>query len=127
MDITTLVVSILPYLTGPAAAVIVMALVLIAIWVTFDKKIVPILSAAISKHLEQFDDLLESHKADRDETIKAFQEITLQQVKHEMKIDNLTKDVSEIRFDINDLKKYNIERNGAYSLSESSKDITQAV
>ncbi len=57
--------SILPYVAGPAAAVFVLLLVLFAIYKLTVIHILPIARAAIGRHLDQIDQLISSHDADR--------------------------------------------------------------
>lgn len=97
--------QVLPYLTGPAAAVIILMIILGAIWWTFDRSLIPLVDKSISSYLDKFDKLLISHKEDREETMAAFNTMLTQQKQNENKIDAVSKELVEMKNDIDVISK----------------------
>lgn len=53
-----------PFVAGPASAVFVMLLVLVGLWKLVVDKLIPLMSAALNRHLEALDKLVETNQAD---------------------------------------------------------------
>ena len=70
MDFIT---SLGPWITGPAAAVVIMFVVLYGIYKIIDTRLLPLLTAAVERHLGQVDKLIASHDADRGAFAEALQ------------------------------------------------------
>ena len=56
--------TVAPFLAGPAAAVLVMLLVLGGLWQLVTKQLVPLGSAALDRHLNALDKLVETNQKD---------------------------------------------------------------
>jgi len=121
MDMIAFFTDVLPYLTGPAAAVIILMIILGAIWWTFNKSFMPLIDKSISSYLDKFDKLLISHKEDREETMAAFNTMLVQQKQNENKIDAVSKELVEMKNDIDAISK-KTEIN-SFIKSYSCKDI----
>ena len=63
--------SVAPFLAGPAAAVVIMLLVLAALYQVTTKQLFPLLSAAATRHLDALDELVKTNQADHQAIIVA--------------------------------------------------------
>ena len=63
--------SIAPFLAGPAAAVMIMLLVLAALYQLTTKQLIPLLSAAGTRHLNALDELVKTNREDHQAIIVA--------------------------------------------------------
>jgi len=61
-----MLVSIMPYIAGPASAVVVLALILFGIGTIFYKKILPMIESGMNRHLDANEKLIVSHDEDRE-------------------------------------------------------------
>ena len=75
-----------PFLTGPASALFVAMLGFFALYQTFNRTLVPLLSGAIDRHLQQIDDLAQRHSQEHQQIVTQ-----LQQCNHQL--DQLVTDV----------------------------------
>lgn len=57
--------EILPYLTGPASSVVLMASILYSIYRLVDRKVIPAAERFVDRHLSQVDKIVSSHDEDR--------------------------------------------------------------
>jgi hypothetical protein len=64
-----------PFLAGPAAAVLVMLLVLGALYQLTTKQLVPLLASALDRHLKALDTLVETNQKDHQVIILALEGI----------------------------------------------------
>ena len=71
MDLTALG----PLIAGPASAVFVMLVVLFGIWKFATTHLIPILSAALDRHLNALDDLVKTNQADHKAMLESLQGI----------------------------------------------------
>lgn len=62
-----------PFLTGPASALFVALLGFLALYKTFNGTLVPMLSGAIDRHLQQIDDLSQRQSAEHQAMIDQLQ------------------------------------------------------
>jgi len=62
-----------PFLTGPASALFVALLGFLAIYRTFNSTMLPLLSGAIDRHLQQIDDLARRQQAEHQAIIDQLQ------------------------------------------------------
>ena len=77
MDLTALG----PLIAGPASAVFVMLVVLFGIWKFAVDRLLPILSAALDRHLNALDELVKTNQADHKAMLESLQgiEVKLEQ------------------------------------------------
>lgn len=64
-----------PFVAGPASAVFVMLLVLVGLWKLVVDKLIPLMSAALNRHLEALDKLVETNQADHQAIISSINEL----------------------------------------------------
>lgn len=64
-----------PFVAGPASAVFVMLLVLVGLWKLVVDKLIPLMSAALNRHLEALDKLVETNQADHQAIISSISEL----------------------------------------------------
>jgi len=62
-----------PFLTGPASALFVALLGFLALYKTFNSTLVPLLSGAIDRHLQQIDDLAQRQSTEHQAMIDQLQ------------------------------------------------------
>ena len=60
-----------PFLAGPAAALLIMLLVLAALYQVTTKQLIPLLSAAATRHLNALDELVKTNREDHQAIIVA--------------------------------------------------------
>lgn len=82
--------SLLPYLSGPASAVLVLLLVGYAVWRLIDQKLIPLAERFVSRHLTQIDKLIEAHDKDREVWAEGLRVLRTD-------IDEVRDDVADIR------------------------------
>ena len=86
MDLTSLG----PLIAGPASAVFVMLVVLFGIWKFAVDRLLPILSAALDRHLNALDELVKTNQADHKAMLESLQGI-------EAKLEHSANVVQELR------------------------------
>ena len=86
MDLTALG----PFIAGPASAVFVMLVVLFGIWKFAVDRLLPILSAALERHLNALDELVKTNQADHKAMLESLQGI-------EAKLEHSANAVKELR------------------------------
>ena len=64
--------ELIPVLTGSGGSVLVMLLLASAAYKFLEKHLIPMLQAAVTRHLDQIDSLLEKH----DRTVKAVEDVS---------------------------------------------------
>ena len=70
-----------PFLAGPASAVFVMLILLLGLWKLTTEKLIPLLSAALNRHLDSLDELVSGNREDHRVMVECLQRI-------EVKIDS---------------------------------------
>lgn len=85
--------EVLPWLTGPAGALVVMAGVLIGIYRIVDTRIIPAAERFVDRHLQQVDKIVSSHDEDRKVWADGLQALKAD-------VDTMKLDVHAIREDV---------------------------
>jgi hypothetical protein len=70
-----------PFLAGPASAVFVMLILLLGLWKLTTDKLIPLLGAALNRHLDSLDELVTGNREDHRVMVECLQRI-------EVKIDS---------------------------------------
>ena len=70
-----------PFLAGPASAVFVMLILLLGLWKLTTDKLIPLLGAALNRHLDSLDELVTNNREDHRVMVECLQRI-------EVKIDS---------------------------------------
>tara|TARA_R100001510_G_scaffold57108_1_gene64162 strand:+ start:898 stop:1167 length:270 start_codon:yes stop_codon:yes gene_type:complete len=64
-----------PFLAGPASAVFVMLILLLGLWKLTTEKLIPMMGAALDRHLNTLDELVATNKADHKAMVECLQRI----------------------------------------------------
>lgn len=82
--------SLLPFLSGPASAVIVLLLVGWAAWKIINEKLIPLAEKFVARHLTQIDNIIAAHDRDREVWAEGLRV--------------LRSDIDEVRDDVADIR-----------------------
>ena len=77
--------SLAPFLAGPASSVFIMLLLLLGIFKVVKDQLIPLLAAALDRHLNQLDELVTGNRDDHKLMVEALQRI-------EIKVDKKSSD-----------------------------------
>lgn len=67
-----------PFLTGPSSALFVALLFVGVAWKTFHSTVLPLISGAIDRHLQQIDEMAERHSAEHTAMLAGLTQLSTQ-------------------------------------------------